>query len=611
MSVEVQATPTRRGPRRGRTAAVETTRQAPRRRSRAGELVSIVAVLAVLAVALPVAVADHYGALGIPRSDDWSYLLTLFRWVETGELSFNGWVSMTLVGQVLIAAPVVQVAGRSITAVQLLTPLIGLVGLLAVVFIGRQLVRPAWWAVAVAATIAAGPLWGPLAPTFMSDVPTFTFEMLMLAAAAVAFRRRPLSIPWFTVAMLLGLYSVSIRQYAAIPVIALVLVALVMQVADRDRKTLRTVLLVSAGFGIAAVGLVYWWSGLPDSKSLSPSLPTENLIAGLFIDTAGIVRLTGLLLLPILVLAGPVTIVRRAWEVSRALTLTVAGLTALWLTATYLRVHDEGFVGNYLSPEGVLSDDVLSGLRPDVIPRSVYDLLVIVGSVAGLVVLLTAVPFLADLPRRIRERDLRIEQPMIPTMALATLGFFAAYSFATVTKMPIFDRYWLPALPMIAFLMLHSMQHEPSMVKSIRARHVWAGATFVLLLLIGVGYSADSASFDATRWEVASATAERGFRPTQIAGGFEWLSWHRQKGPSSRWELGKESIGKLQFAVPCVTVVINPTNTDRPAIAQAWSSAPTRPDVLIAAYRNQYPCRESRGAPRDPDEEPIARGTSP
>ena len=85
-----------------------------------------VLLLFVLGAAIPVAIAAHYGALEIPRSDDWSYLLTLFNWVDGGKLDFNGWVSMTLVGQLVIAAPLVLVVGRSITAVHVLSAFVEL-----------------------------------------------------------------------------------------------------------------------------------------------------------------------------------------------------------------------------------------------------------------------------------------------------------------------------------------------------------------------------------------------------------------------------------------------------------------------------------------------------
>jgi hypothetical protein len=607
VSVEVQATPTRRGE-RAATLGTETSSRRAGRSSRL-DLVWIFLLLGFIGVVVPLVVADRYGALGIPRSDDWSYLLTLFRWVDSGELTFNGWVSMTLVGQVAIAAPIAAVAERSITAVQLFQSMVGLVGLLCVVFIGRQMVRPAWWAVFVAATIAAGPLWGPLAPTFMTDVPTFTFEMLTLSAAAVAFRRRPLSLPWFAVSVVLGFVGVSIRQYAVIPVIAIVLVALCLLVADKEWRKLRAVVVIAAVFGLATVAILYWWSGLPDSKSLSPTMPTGHTISAVLIKNAGFLRLSGLLLLPVVVLAGPVAIVRRAWRTSRNLTTALTAFMVIWLVAMYVRVPKTPFVGNYVARDGVLSEVVLAGNRPDVVPRALFELLVVLGSVAGMLIVLTAVPFVADLPRRIRERDISIASPLIAIMGLTVVGFAIAYSIATLTGLPLYDRYGLPVLPLLAFLVLRSMQHEPALRHSVRPRQVWAGVAIAGIALLGLVYSVDSASFDGTRWEVAKLATQKGYSPTQVGGGFEWLGYHREHGPSYRWggEGGEVNPNRLPYSPPCVTVIINPPHPERGYVAAGTAYSPFVGDVAIVARRNARPCLEGRGAPADDDSTPIAR----
>ena len=138
-------------------------------------------------------IASHYGAMGIPRSDDWSYLLTLFRWVDTGELTFNGWVSMTLVGQIADRRtgrgdrraehhvdPALHHDDRASSACS------------ASCSSAARSCGPRGGRCSSRRRSRSGPMWGPLAPTFMTDVPTFTFEMLSLAAAAIAFRRRPL-----------------------------------------------------------------------------------------------------------------------------------------------------------------------------------------------------------------------------------------------------------------------------------------------------------------------------------------------------------------------------------------------------------------------------------
>ena len=72
--------------------------------------------LALLSIALPLLVAWSGGALGIPRNDDFSYEGILFHWVRTGSLRFDNWPAMTLVGQLAIARPVVELLGARVTA---------------------------------------------------------------------------------------------------------------------------------------------------------------------------------------------------------------------------------------------------------------------------------------------------------------------------------------------------------------------------------------------------------------------------------------------------------------------------------------------------------------
>ncbi len=260
-------------PRPGRTVPI-TAKRPQRGRSRALEVLVIVALLGVLGVVVPVLVADHYGALGIPRSDDWSYLLTLFRWVDTGKLTFNGWVSMTLVGQVAIAAPLVGDRGPRASRRSNCSPRCSDSSACSAScssagrWCARRGGRCSW-----PRRSRSGPLWGPLAPTYMTDVPTFTFEMLTLAAAAVAFRRRPLSMAWFAVSLVLGFVGVTIRQYAVIPVIAIVMVAVALLVIDKQWRKLTPVLVLSAIFAIASLAILYWWSGLPGLEEPLAHLP--------------------------------------------------------------------------------------------------------------------------------------------------------------------------------------------------------------------------------------------------------------------------------------------------------------------------------------------------
>jgi 4-amino-4-deoxy-L-arabinose transferase-like glycosyltransferase len=152
--------------------------------------VAVVVAITVVGLVLPLVIADHGGALGIARNDDWSYLRALFHWRDTGHLDFNHWVSMTLLGQLLIARPVVAVFGNDITAVQILTAVTGLVGLIAILWLGVMMTGRMGVAGLVALALAASPVWGPLAVSFMTDVPAFALTMVACALGFRAFRGR-------------------------------------------------------------------------------------------------------------------------------------------------------------------------------------------------------------------------------------------------------------------------------------------------------------------------------------------------------------------------------------------------------------------------------------
>src|SRR5436190_9436709 len=96
-----------------------------------------VALLVVVGFVVPLLIARHYHALGVPRGDDWSYLRTLYHWVDSGRLNFNNWVTMTLVGQLALAAPIALVRGHDTSSVQALTTVLGVAGLLATFGVAR------------------------------------------------------------------------------------------------------------------------------------------------------------------------------------------------------------------------------------------------------------------------------------------------------------------------------------------------------------------------------------------------------------------------------------------------------------------------------------------
>ena len=532
-----------------------------RDRSFFGTTLGATVVVIVVGLVVPLLVAANAGALGVPRSDDWSYLVTLFRWSDGGGVHFNHWVSMTLLGQLAAARPVVAIFGTSVYAVQVWSAVVGVVGLLCLFALGRRVRLRTGASLFVACTIAVGPLWGQLSTTFMTDVPAFTAQMaaLLCATRGVA---RGARLRWLVAALAFGVVGFSIRQYAAVPLAAIIFVGVA--TTWNDRALRRRFLGLSSAAIVACVAILWTWAQVPDPLTVTPKFPTGGSISTATVGLAGLLRLCGLLLLPIILWVGPRRIVGRAFRQFRRPSILVTLGTAAWLTVAYFRSPRLPFVGNYLDRLGTLGNDVAAGHRPDVIPGWLYDGLVVVASVGAIVLVLAIVPAIADPVGRWRGREWAIRDPARALLALTIAGFAAAYSVAMLVGLPMFDRYVLPAVPLIGLLLMTQCPAtEPAGAAAqparLRRRRWIAAMALVGIATLGLAYTAESASFDARRWRVAEAATRAGYRPLQVYGGFEWLGWHRRVGPPrSEDPIVRQRERVEYFRHLCVFVVVNP-----------------------------------------------------
>jgi hypothetical protein len=562
---------------------------------RAGNVAAGVGLFLV-AVVLPCGIAAHYGALSIPRSDDWSYLLTLFRYLDHGRLGFNNWVSMTLIGQLLLAAPVALVTNNSIAAVHVFVAVLGFVGLVALVGSAEVEFRTRAWVLAF--TIAICPLWPTLAPTFMSEVPSFAVQCVFLWLAFRALRGRQLTYANYGGAIAVGFLAIAIRQYEAVPVIAVTVIALL--TVWRHPVQRRRVLVVTGIATVATGALFAWWLSLPDGLSLAPAAQANGLIANFAVRMGDFVRVAGLCLLPVTIAVGPVRLVRRAWAASPPLTTLVAAFTTVWLAAAYLPDTESPFVGNYVHLRGTLGDDVLRGQRVPVMPVSLFRLLVVLGTLSAIVLIVAAVPVVVALWARRRDRPLTVGDPVAAVLGLSVVGFAAAYGIAVVTKLPVFDRYILQVLPVVGLALIRVRAPMP-VDASARARTraltpLGVAVGFVALALGALMLATDSASYDAARWHIDQAVVRQGWSPTRIYGGFEWIAWHRQVGPPAPDPTAPVAVRqrrKEEYERPfCIDVIVNPGSPRkiRAAIATGTVHGLGHAPERIIAVRSERVC---------------------
>ena len=140
-----------------------------------------------------------------------------------------------------------------------------------------------------------------------------------------------------------------------------------------------------------------------------------------------------------------------------------------------------------------------------------------------MVLLLAMVEPFTRFVTRLRTRDRTLNDPATTMLALTVAGFAGAYAIAIATKLPIFDRYALPAIPLVGLLTMLTMQRSvpaavpiPEVTPTPWARLVATVIVTVLFAGIGLVFSTDSAAFDATRWKVDEATVRRGYSPLAI-----------------------------------------------------------------------------------------------
>ena len=242
-----------------------------------GEWAVDVTIIAILSVALPLVIIGHFGALGLPRNDDWAFSRILFTWTRTGHLQLLDWNTQTLVGQLAIAVPVVKVFGNRIGALQTGVAIFGGVGCCWLYAVLRRVASRSTALLALVCLLV-GPIYASLAGSFMSDVPAFAAAAGCLWAGVVALERRGWSfVAFLGASAVLGFLALSIRQVAATAPLAVALAVAVVarrgprpvpSTPDQAAVERRASIAIGLVFVIGTAALMVWRSGLPYSNSI-------------------------------------------------------------------------------------------------------------------------------------------------------------------------------------------------------------------------------------------------------------------------------------------------------------------------------------------------------
>ena len=526
----------------------------------------------------------RYGAVGIARNDDWSFIRNAFLFRETGEIAVSGWAQMTLIAQLVLAAPVLWIFGDSVTALQLFVGVVAVVGLTSGYALLRRFLEPAWSALGMA-TLAVSAPFALLSVSFMTDIPAAALQLLALALAARASASREHFWPWIITASAIAVLAFSIREYALVAIGAIWLLV----VLRRNGRRLMPLIAWSAGLTGAVITVLVWRS----TQATIPDAPLGVYLEGVRYLPWWPLTLSWLLI-PVLAVLNPSKVFAQAWRASRILSVALVLLVLVALGHTRL-----GFIGNYLSLSGGYAE-VIRGKPTGVFPTYVTVPMTVL-AVTGVVLLaLVAVTVLSQARTKVVAFVRTGPSAVVLSAFFVALTTLALALAPIVAPVAIFDRYAIAALPVLAGLILWWAKKQdllwPSHLHGIAAAGVAIVGVSTFILVTA------TAAVDGARWSLAATVAEDlGVDLGNIDGGFDFYSFQTDGEPLSelgavRWTWWTAQLAQREV---CATITYadygadpraaGPLATDKP-IASLNVHSPLAPDRRIVAYAGPDSC---------------------
>ncbi|MBI4558204.1 MAG: glycosyltransferase family 39 protein [Candidatus Hydrogenedentes bacterium] len=473
-----------------------------------------------------------------PLNDDWAFGRPVKTLLEEGRVEFTGWMSMTLIAQVLWGALFGWPFGFSFTALRISTLTLGFVGIWSTYGLLREAGADRRTATFGALLVAVCPLYFALSHTFMTDVPFFAVGMLALWLFARGLRRDR-AVEWVAAVGLMCI-AVLIRQFG----FALA-VTFAFGLAVRYGRTRRSIALATIPIIASALcyGAFMMWlksgPGVPElygAQYPSPaSLFTLDFWFRAAFNLATIPLYVGLFLGPwLLFLPSPPITLRGSAAWQAAATFLMGAIVELVLSVTaidtvvprLMPLRGNVFINFGIGP-ALLHDTYFLNLPNH--PRAplwIWTLVTLASLVGAVRLFRYAGLNFAGLPAVFRRADsLHHEWFHVVIAVCATL-----YCLLLLIA-PRFDRYVIFLLPLVMILVARVQRASPGSLNSSNpaaARRVaiaWLG-----LLLFGwfsIAGTHDYLAWNRVRWNtLRQLLADGTITSKTIDAGVEFHGWY-------------------------------------------------------------------------------------
>jgi hypothetical protein len=491
-----------------------------------------IAIIALIWVVLAILI-DPRG--DFPLNDDWAYGLPVKALVERGEIRFTDWGCPTLLAQMFWGALFCLPAGFSFTAARISTLVLGLVGLVGIYGILRQFGANSVVALFGVAVVVANPLYLSSSYTFMTDIP---FLSVMIVSALFLIRGMALDIDssiW--VGLSFALVSVFIRQIGlaiffgfvvAYPfcrgfggkwfvqaVVPAVLAFLALKAFERGMIAADRIPRFYDRFSLALARPLH---DLAQMRLGVLKVPIPRLLV--------LLAYLGLFTVPFSLLLWPSSLSRLSRR-SRVVELGWVGVSAVVVTAVCVATNNlMPLIGNVIFDFGLGVRVGLSGEWPGQAPVVValgMTLLSVLGAILALRALKQVLWQICIRPASSEAAAWRWSSIFL----IATCAF--SYGPPALAYLPLFDRYFLPVIPMAIVLIWQgfAVSGLASAPKSTFRAHPVGMAmglsSLLLLLVFSVAGTHDYLDWNRERWSALHQLAtELALSPSEIDGGWEY-----------------------------------------------------------------------------------------
>ena len=497
------------------------------RRSLRGDLLPIAAIIVIwLATILIVNPRGEF-----PLNDDWCYARSVYVLLHTGALKFVPILTTTLVAQVLWGALFCLPFGFSFMALRASTLILGLVGILAVYALLREIGAPRWVAVLGSLTVALNPIYFQLSNTFMTDVPFFAFGALSIYAYLRGMRRE--SGAWIAVGVIFSLAATLTRQLGiAIPI------GFAAGYLARNGVRRRNIATAIAPVAIVLAALLVYlkwleFSGrLPEFFNKQAADAAEflasgfdNVIAGVAIVTRTALVYLGLFLFPFLISTpGGHKSLPRRWEITNRL---CAGALFAVIMGTLIAERKwmplcGNCIGDFgLGPATLYDTGVFLLPNLPAAPEWFWIVVTVVGALGAALVfhrILASVEML--FMRGSASSDERAAIVMALAISLLLLG-----AVAPLAKIAYYDRYFLFLMPVLMVMIVLTSR---SLTTPSRALKLIGIAVLLIWGGVAVCGTHDYLAWNRARWKALDDMMRNMRVPIErIEGGYEFDGWYR------------------------------------------------------------------------------------